>query len=110
MTADDSYCVVLTTTAEESEAQAIATALVEAKLAACANLFPVQSIYSWQGAVQSDCEWQLVIKTKLTLVKAVSDKISALHRYDIPEIIVLPIATGSPDYLNWIDSAARAVE
>lgn len=96
------YGVVFVTIASKAEGEAIATALVENQLAACVSLFPVQSIYVWQGKVNSDQEWQLVIKTHLDQFPALSDKIRELHSYEVPEIVALPIIAGSEPYLNWI--------
>jgi periplasmic divalent cation tolerance protein len=96
------YGVVLVTASSEEEGFAIASALVELKLAACVTLLPVRSIYTWQGKVNSDSEWQLVIKTNLSVFPALSAKIQELHSYEVPEIIALPIVAGSDSYLNWI--------
>lgn len=98
------YGVVLVTIDDEQQGQAIATAIVAARLAACVNLFPVQSIYRWQGEIQRDQEWQLVIKTDLAQYPALAAKIQSLHPYDLPEIIALPIAQGSEAYLAWISA------
>lgn len=94
--------VVLVTAASQAEAVAIAQALVEAKLAACVNLFPIQSIYTWNGALEQAAEWQLVIKTDLAQFSALEAKVCALHSYQVPEVIGLAIVTGSQPYLNWI--------
>lgn len=96
------YGIVLTTADSETEAEAIATALVEAKLAACVNLFPVKSIYTWEGQIQRETEWQLVIKTRLDCFDELSAKVRSLHSYDVPELIALPIEQGSADYLGWM--------
>lgn len=100
--APEPYGLVLTTAASRTEAEAIARALVFTKLAACVSLFPLHSVYTWQGSLEQQDEWQLVIKTDLTLFPALEAKIRELHSYDIPEIIALPILAGSKDYLNWI--------
>ncbi len=88
--------------ASQEEAEAIATALVEAKLAACVSFTPMTSIYRWQGAIQLDTEWQLIIKTNLNVFPALCQKIQELHSYEVPEIIALPITAGLPAYLKWI--------
>jgi periplasmic divalent cation tolerance protein len=97
------YCVVFTTAGSQSEAEMIAAALVEARLAACVNLFAIQSVYRWQGEVQREAEWQLVIKTRVECFERVVGEVRSLHSYDTPEIIALPIDKGSADYLSWID-------
>lgn len=96
------YGVILTTAANAQEAKAIANALVEAKLAACVSLFPIHSIYTWQGEKQAGEEWQLLIKTDLAQYPSVEAKIKELHSYQVPEIIALPIVAGSQPYLQWI--------
>jgi periplasmic divalent cation tolerance protein len=96
------YGVVLTTVGSEAEAEAIATALIEAELAACVNLFPVKSIYLWEGKMQRQTEWQLVIKTRLDCFDELSAKVQELHSYDVPELVALPIERGAASYLGWI--------
>lgn len=96
------YCVVMVTTATEAEALSLADQLVAENLAACVQILPIQSIYRWQGAVHRDLEWQLLIKTRITLFEQVRDRLLALHSYEVPEIIALPIIAGSPAYLNWV--------
>ncbi len=96
------YAVVLVTANSQQEAETIAKALVESKLAACANIFPIQSIYRWQGRVHDEPEWQLTIKTDLTQFSAIEAKIHEIHSYRVPEIIAIPIVAGSQPYLNWI--------
>ncbi len=96
------YGVVLVTAASQTDATTLAEALIAAKLAACVNLFPVQSVYVWQGEVCRDQEWQLLIKTHLSLFPQLEAKIRQLHSYETPEIIALPIVTASQPYLNWL--------
>lgn len=92
------------TAASEGEAQAIARNLVQDKLAACVNCFPVQSTYIWQDTLQQEQEWQLVIKTNLQRFEALAERVRSLHSYEVPEIIALPILAGLPAYLNWLDT------
>ncbi len=96
------YAVVLVTASSQQEAETIAKALVELKLAACANMFPIQSIYRWQGEVHNEPEWQLIIKTDLAQFSALEAKIREIHSYSVPEIIAIPIVAGSQSYLQWI--------
>ncbi|MBD1913730.1 MULTISPECIES: divalent-cation tolerance protein CutA [unclassified Leptolyngbya] len=96
------YGLVLVTAGTEAEARAIAQALVSERLAACVNLFPVQSTYRWQGEVQQDAEWQLFIKTDLQRFAELEARICALHSYEVPEIIALPIQAGSALYMAWL--------
>lgn len=96
------YGVVMVTAASRTEAEMIAKTLVEVHLAACVSLLPIHSIYTWQGEVQSEDEWQLLIKTDLKKFSQLESKVRELHSYEVPEIIALPIIAGSQSYLNWI--------
>ena len=101
------YGVVLVTAPSKVEGEAIASALVEAQLAACVTLMPVHSIYTWQGKVNSEQEWQLMIKTDLAQFPALSAKIQKLHSYEVPEIIAVPIVAASESYLEWISENVK---
>ncbi|OKH44594.1 divalent-cation tolerance protein CutA [Calothrix sp. HK-06] len=101
------YCLVMVTTSSQQEAETIAKTLVESKLAACVNIFPIQSIYTWQDKVHSEPEFQLFIKTDRRLFNTLEAKIRELHSYEVPEIIVLPIIAGSQPYLNWISENTK---
>lgn len=95
--------LVITNCPDEASANRIALAVVEARLAACVNLLPrVQSVYHWQGAVESASEVPLLIKTTAARYDALQAAIRDLHPYDVPEIIALPIAAGLPAYLDWL--------
>ena len=96
------YGVVLVTAGSKEEAGAIAHALIDAKLAACVSIMPIQSVYTWQDEVHQDEEWQLMIKTDLSQFPNLEAKIREIHSYDLPEIIALPIIRGSQPYLDWI--------
>lgn len=96
------YGIVLVTSNSQKEAEEIARCLIEANLAACVSITSIQSLYRWQGKVESDSEYQLTIKTDLALFENLSAKIQELHSYEVPEIIAIPIVKGSTTYLNWI--------
>jgi periplasmic divalent cation tolerance protein len=96
------YGVVLVTAAVREEAVAIAQTLVESRLAACVSFFPAHSIYAWNGKVENNDEWQLVIKMDLATFDVLEAKIREIHSYEVPEIIALPILAGSSSYLNWL--------
>jgi periplasmic divalent cation tolerance protein len=102
--------VVLVTCSSAKEARKIARALVEQRLAACVNVLraPVQSVYRWKGKVESAKELLLVIKTTRKRFAALQRAVRVLHSYDVPEIIALPIADGSRDYLAWLSNSVRA--
>jgi periplasmic divalent cation tolerance protein len=100
--------IVFTTAPSTDEARKLANALVEDRLAACVNIVPqVESIYRWEGKVESAAELLLVVKTTKERWPAVRDKILALHSYDTPECICFDIADGSQTYLNWITGSTR---
>ena len=99
------FGVVLVTAASETEAENIAKSLVEHKLAACVSLSPIRSIYTWQGEIHSESEWQLLIKTDLAKFEALKTKVQELHSYEVPEIIGIEIVAGSEAYLNWIGAS-----
>ncbi|WP_347276440.1 divalent-cation tolerance protein CutA [Chroococcidiopsis sp [FACHB-1243]] len=85
----------------------MATSLVASKLAACVNIFPIQSVYTWQGKINQEQEWQLLINTDLAQFSNLEAKIRELHSYEVPEIIALPILAGSQPYLNWISASVK---
>jgi periplasmic divalent cation tolerance protein len=104
------FCVVQTTIDDEGRAQAIAAALLDAKLAACIQITAVESHYVWRGAREQAREFLLSIKARAADLAAVAAKIRALHSYEVPEIIALPIVFGDPAYLDWIAQATRRNE
>ena len=97
--------VVLVTCSTATEARRIARAVVEAKLAACVNILPgdVQSIYRWEGKVESAREHLLLIKTSRKRLAKLQAAVERMHSYDVPEFIAIPIAAGSPAYLAWLE-------
>ena len=100
------YLVIYCTCPDQVVAERIATTLVNERLAACVNIVPrITSIYRWQGDVHRDPELLLVIKSRSDVYPALEARIRALHTYDVPEIIALPIQQGSGDYLAWLDAS-----
>jgi periplasmic divalent cation tolerance protein len=98
--------VVLSTVGTAEDAARIARALVERRLAACVNVLPgVRSFYRWKGAAEEDEERLLVIKTRRDRFEALREALVALHPYELPEAIVLPIEAGHAPYLAWIDES-----
>ena len=104
-----SACIqVLTTAGSEAEAEAIAAALLDARLAACVQTVgPITSAYVWQGERERATEWQCLAKTEERLYPEVEAAIRAIHSYEEPEIVAIPILTGSPGYLAWIGANVR---
>ena len=100
---DATYCQVTTTTDAEKEATALARAVVEARLAACAQVAgPIASTYWWEGKVDTAQEWVVVMKTTDVAYPALEALIRDRHSYDVPEIIRTPLTGGNPSYLSWI--------
>jgi periplasmic divalent cation tolerance protein len=95
--------VVLCTAPDEEVASQLANSIVTGKLAACVSILPnIQSIYTWEGKVESNQEILLIIKSTAASYKKLEAHIKELHPYDCPEIIGLPIKTGSEEYLSWL--------
>lgn len=95
--------IVLTTCPDQAIAEQIAQALVAEGLAACVNILPaMHSIYTWKGKMESTTEHLLLIKSQTRRYPAIQDRLRALHPYELPEIIAVPITHGLPDYLAWL--------
>jgi periplasmic divalent cation tolerance protein len=98
------FVLALTTLPEKFDAPVLAQELVGAGLAACVTIVPaVRSVYRWQGAMHTDAEQQLIIKTTSDLVDPLWDVLKDRHPYEVPEFVVVPIVDGSRDYLQWIE-------
>jgi periplasmic divalent cation tolerance protein len=95
--------IVFSTAGSEEEGRKIAHQLVARQLAACVNIVPrMQSIYRWQGKIESSQECLLLIKTSADQFPALRDAIYELHSYELPECIALGIEDGSSEYLDWL--------
>lgn len=106
---NESY-VVFNTCPDADCAARIARAVVEQRLAACANILPgLRSIYTWQGAVEDAEEHLLIIKTTARAYPALQQAIAELHPYELPEIIAVPITSGLPGYLAWLDQSTAPI-
>ena len=103
-----SVVVVLSTFPSSEKAAEIARVLVDERLCACVNLVPaVRSIYRWQGAIHDDAEVLAIVKTTAERVQALRDRLIALHPYELPEALVLPVADGHAPYLAWVTGEVR---
>jgi periplasmic divalent cation tolerance protein len=102
------YLQVVTTTETEKDAQAIARAVVEQRLAGCVQVVgPITSVFWWQDQIEKAEEWLCLIKSRRDLYAALEQAILAVHPYDVPEILATPVTAGSKDYLEWLDSETR---
>ena len=100
--------IILTNVPSPALARDIARHLVENRLAACVNIMPaMQSVYRWQEQVEQAEEVALIIKTTSERYSDVEQAISAMHPYDVPEIIAVPVAAGLPEYLDWVVSETK---
>lgn len=102
------YCIIFVTCGNKEEAEKIAESIVLEKLAACVNIVPtIQSIYFWEDKLCNEKEVLLIIKTKSILYNQLEKRIKDLHSYKVPEIILLTIEQGNPDYLKWIEKSTK---
>ena len=104
------FGVVLTTLPDEAGAEALARQIVDAGLGACVQLQPIRSVYRWKGETCVEPEWRLVIKTRADRYPALEAFIRARHPYTLPQIVMLPITAGAPDYLQWVADGAAGAE
>ena len=103
----ESYSVVITTCATKEDAQTIASALLEQKLAACVQSLEITSAFFWEGSVNNESEQLLLIKAKTSLYSEIEKCIVQVHKYDIPEIVRLSIEEGLAAYLKWIEEVSK---
>lgn len=97
------YIQVFTTVPKRSDAELIARILMEKKLSACTQIFgPVTSIYKWKGQTKKSKEWMCILKTRKDKYKMLERVVKEIHPYELPEIIAVPIITGSQDYFDWM--------
>ncbi|HSR73424.1 MAG TPA: divalent-cation tolerance protein CutA [Sulfurovum sp.] len=98
------YCIITTTTDSKENAETITQFLVENKLVACVQSTAIQSTYYWGGSITESEEILLQMKTKRSLFEKIQAHIEHLHTYDVPEIIMVPIAGANRRYLQWIET------
>ena len=105
------FVLLYVTASDEDEASRIGRVLVDERLVACANVITgMRAIYRWQGAVQDEGEAVLIAKTQDSLAETATARIKALHSYEVPCVVVLPISGGNEDFLQWIEAETGSSE
>jgi len=102
------FIQVMTTTGTKEEAQKIARAVVEKRLAGCVQVIgPIESTYWWENQIQTAEEWLCLIKSREDLYSPLEQAIKEVHPYGVPEILAIPVVEGSKAYLDWLDRELR---
>jgi len=105
---NNDYIIVLVTTANKTEAENIAQALLKERLIACANIInPVTSFFFWKGKIDRAEECLVVMKSRRDLFAELSERLKGLHSYEVPEVLAIPIVEGSAAYLGWMDEVLK---
>ena len=102
------YCIAMTTLEDEESASRLARSVVEAKLAACVQLMHIRSTFSWEGRVEDAAEVLVLMKTRADVYERLQQFISDNHPYDVPEILQIPVTSGSGPYLSWVNDNTAA--
>ena len=110
MAVEIEYCVVVTTTANREDAEVLARHLLAERLAACIQISAIDSFYVWKGEIAREGEALLQVKTRADLYEKVEAAIRSQHKYEVPEILALPVLAGSAPYLRWIDESTADPE
>ncbi len=103
------YSMLYTTVGSKEEAERISNKLLEQRLVACANIFPIHSMYWWKGEIQKDDELAIVFKTRTSLLRDAMATIRKLHSYEVPCLMCYEYILGDKDYLEWIDENTEEV-
>ena len=98
---------VYITCKDNKEAREISRHLLDKRLIACANIFPIESMYWWDGRINDDKETAIIAKTKKVNFDKVKNEITGLHSYDVPCIVSWDIVKGNKEYLDWISKEVR---
>ncbi|MBL0886877.1 divalent-cation tolerance protein CutA [Myceligenerans indicum] len=105
---DATFVQVATTFDAEKDAEDLAGSVVEARLAACAQIDgPILSMFRWEGAMQKEREWRVTFKTTAALAEPLTERIVSEHPYDVPEVVVTALIGGHRDYLDWMEDETR---
>ncbi len=101
------FVSVYITAKDSSEARKIANFLVKNRLAACANIFPIESIYWWNGKVQNEKEYAIIAKARKDSMKKLTSAVKRIHSYSVPCVVSWPIIEGNKDYFEWVKKETR---
>jgi len=101
------FSIIYITAGDMAEARMIGRKLVEERLAACANIFPITSIFRWKGSIDEANEFGIVIKTRSDKVKEIEKRVKELHSYEVPCVVSFKIEEGSQQYLKWINESVE---
>lgn len=105
----DRFIMVYVTTASKVEAEKIAQDLLREHLIACVNIVgPVSSFFQWSGKIDTSEEYLMIMKSRSDLFMALSERVRALHSYEVPEVVAVPIVDGSKDYFDWMNSTLKS--
>ncbi len=96
------FSIIYITAGSMDEAKSIGRTLVEERLAACANIFPITSIFRWKDKIEEAGEFGIIVKTRTDKVKDIENRVRQIHSYEVPCIVSFKIGSGSEDYLKWI--------
>jgi len=97
------FSIIYITAGSMEEAKSIGRTLVEERLAACANIFPITSIFRWKDKINEESEFGMFVKTRTVKVRDVEKRVKQLHSYEVPCVISFKMDSGSEDYLTWIE-------
>ena len=95
------------TARDRKEARKLSLFLVKNRLAACSNIFPIESVYWWNGRIQNEKEYAIIAKTKKNNVKKIITAIKKIHSYSVPCVVAWPIAEGNAAYLDWVKNETK---
>lgn len=101
------FSMLYTTTGSEDEAEKISNKLLERRLVACANIFPIRSMYWWKGEIEKEQEFAIIFKTRTELLDEAMAAIKELHSYEVPCLMCYEYTRGDRDYLNWISEETK---
>ena len=101
------FSIIYITAGDIEEARKIGRMLIEERLAACANIFPITSIFRWKGKIDEANEFGIFVKTRSEKVKEIENKVKEIHSYEVPCVVSFNMDEGSADYLEWIDESVE---